>query len=313
MQYYLAPLEGITGYIFRNAFQDYFGGADACFSPFISPNMNLEIIPKEKKDVLPANNRKVNLIPQILTNNTEYFISTAKQLEQMGYTSVNLNLGCPSKTVIGKKKGSGMLADLDFLDEFLEGIFDGSPLPISIKTRIGKTDAEDFPDIMDIYNQYPVTELTIHPRVQADFYRNRPDLDAFAVGFEKSRCPVCYNGDICTVEDERSIRERFPTLDRVMIGRGILANPGLFLELRGEERLQKETLLAFVDRVCDDYSEIMSGEVPVLFKMKEIWVFLHTLFTNSEKYAKKIKKANSLRQYHEVKERLFAEQEIVRQ
>lgn len=312
MQYYLAPLEGITGYIFRNAFQDYFGGADACFSPFISPNMNLEIIPKEKKDVLPENNRKVNLIPQILTNNTEYFISTAKQLEQMGYTSVNLNLGCPSKTVIGKKKGSGMLADLDFLDEFLEGIFDGSPLPISIKTRIGKTDAEDFPDIMDIYNQYPVTELTIHPRVQADFYRNRPNLDAFAVGFEKSRCPVCYNGDICTVEDERSIREQFPTLDRIMIGRGILANPGLFLELRGEERLQKETLLAFVDRLCDDYSETMSGEVPVLFKMKEIWVFLHTLFTNSEKYAKKIKKANSLRQYHEVKERLFAEQEIVR-
>lgn len=311
MQYYLAPLEGITGYIYRNAFQKYFGGADACFSPFISPNMTLEMIPKEKRDVLPENNRSVNLIPQILTNNAEYFIATAKQLEQMGYATVNLNLGCPSKTVIGKKKGSGMLADLDFLDAFLEDIFEGSPIPISIKTRLGKADAEDFEEIMDIYNRYPVTELTIHPRVQTDFYRNTPNLEGFALGLEKSHCPVCYNGDICTVQDERRIRERFPQLDRIMIGRGILANPGLFRELRGEARLNKEELYDFTETLCADYEEVMSGEIPVLFKMKEIWVFLHTIFTDSEKYAKKIRKANSLKQYREIRERLFEEQEII--
>lgn len=311
MQYYLAPLEGITGYIFRNAFHKYFGGEDACFAPFVSPTMNSGIVPREKRDVLPENNRGVRLIPQILANDAAYFVRAAEELADLGYACVNLNLGCPSKTVVGKKKGSGMLSDLDFLDRFLEGIFDRSPLPISIKTRIGKLSAEDFPGIMDVYNRYPATELIIHPRLQKDFYNNTPDLEAFAVGLKKSRCPVCYNGDILSGEDERKLLARFPEISSVMAGRGILRNPGLFLELRGGKRLEKKQLYAFTEQLCRDYSKVMSGEIPVLFKMKELWCFLHTIFTDSERYAKKIKKAKNLKQYLQAKEQLFAEQEIM--
>lgn len=312
MQYYLAPLEGITGFVFRNAFSDCFGGADVLFAPFVSPASTAKIIPKEKRDILPENNRNVNLIPQILTNQADWFVGAAKEMQEMGYTSVNLNLGCPAKTVVGKKKGSGMLVDLDYLDAFLERIFDTCPIPVSIKTRLGKLDADDFPEIMDIYNKYPVTELIIHPRVQSDFYRNTPKMELFAFGLEMSRCPVCYNGDIRTVEDAKKIQEQFPDLDRIMIGRGILGNPGLFREIRGEGRMTKEEVYRFMERLRHDYCETMSGgEIPVLFKMKEIWVFLHTMFTNSEKYAKKIKKAGNMKQYLAAMEMLFEEQDII--
>lgn len=312
MQYYLAPLEGITGFVFRNAFRDYFGGADVLFAPFVSPASTAKIIPKEKRDILPENNRGVNLIPQILTNQADWFVGAAREMQEMGYTSVNLNLGCPAKTVVGKKKGSGMLVDLDYLDAFLERIFDACPIPVSVKTRLGKLDADDFPEIMDIYNRYPITELIIHPRVQADFYKGTLKMDQFALAFEKSRCPVCYNGDIRSVEDAARLQEQFPALDRIMIGRGILANPGLFRELRGEKRMTKDEVHGFMERLCRDYSDTMSGgEIPVLYKMKEMWVFLHTMFTDSEKYAKKIKKAASLKQYHAAMEQLFEEQDII--
>ncbi len=111
MKIYFAPLEGITGYIFRNAYNDIYGHIDKYFAPFISPSEKCPITPRERKDLLPENNSRIYLVPQILTCKSNHFIEGAKELCAMGYKEVNLNLGCPSGTVCAKGKGAGFLPE----------------------------------------------------------------------------------------------------------------------------------------------------------------------------------------------------------
>ena len=172
MKYYFAPMEGITGYIYRNVHHRFFPGMDKYFSPFISPGTKKTMTPKELRDILPENNQDYTLIPQILTNRSGDFLRLCRDLKEYGYKEVNLNLGCPSGTVVAKKKGAGFLEYPNELDRFLEEIFAGTDLKISIKTRIGKDDPEEFEKLLEIYNKYPLEELIIHPRVQTDYYKN---------------------------------------------------------------------------------------------------------------------------------------------
>lgn len=166
MKIYTAPLEGITGHVFRTALYHHFGGADKYFIPFIRPNQNGNFSTREKQDIMPENNLNMYPVPQILTNKAEDFLRTAEKLEAYGYKEINLNLGCPSKTVISKMRGSGFLAYPDELEQFLDEIFRKCKLEISIKTRIGKESPDEFVRLLDIYNKYQMKELIIHPRVQ---------------------------------------------------------------------------------------------------------------------------------------------------
>ena len=297
MQYYFAPMEGITGYIYRNVHHRFFPGMDKYFSPFISPGTKKTMTPKELRDILPENNRGYTLIPQILTNKPEDFLRLCRDLKEYGYSEVNLNLGCPSGTVVSKKKGAGFLEYPNELDRFLGEIFAGTDLKISIKTRIGKDDPEEFEKLLEIYNKYPLEELIIHPRVQTDYYKNSPDLENFEMALERSEAPVCYNGDLFTADLYEQFCKRFPQVERVMLGRGLLRNPALVQEIKGEEKLDKEKFLAFHDALCREYEKVMSGDKNVLFKMKELWFYMGNLFGEDKKAMKKIKKAQRLPEY----------------
>lgn len=311
MNIYFAPLEGITGYIVRGAVNQYFGCVDKYFIPFINPNQLGRLSAREKQDIDPANNIGMQAVPQILTNSVEDFVKTAKKLQEFGYEEVNLNLGCPSKTVITKKRGSGFLAYPDELDAFLEEIFEQTEIAISVKTRIGKESPQEFEKLLQIYNQYPMKELIIHPRVQTDFYKNHPNMEVFGEAIANSSHKICYNGDIFSMNDYIKFQEMFPQVDTIMIGRGLLKNPGFAREICTGQRVDKENLRRFHDSVYEQYQEVLFGEKNVLFKMKEIWGYMAALFTNYEKYAKKIKKAERLYKYDEAVEALFAEQEII--
>ena len=297
MKLYLAPLEGITGYIYRNAWHKVFGGEDRCYTPFLSPNQNYKFQSRERNDVCPEHNREVALVPQLLTNRADYFLWAAGELEQMGYREVNLNLGCPSGTVTAKKKGSGLLAYPEELEAFLAEIFQKCPIEISVKTRLGKERGEEFGPLLDIFNRYPIKELIVHPRVQKDFYKNSPDLECFRTAAENSRSPVCYNGDIFTLEDFRKFQEEFPGTDRLMLGRGVLANPALMREIRGGEKLKKEEMRRLHDEVLAGYQDVMPGERPVLFKMKELWAYMAWMFPEPEKKLKKLWKTTGMASY----------------
>lgn len=315
MKYYIAPLEGVTGFVFRNAHYQFFHPADKYFSPFITPGINSTRKSKALKDVLPENNKCPNVIPQILTNKADEFNFTARQLKELGYNEINLNLGCPSGTVVGKRRGSGFLPYFNELDAFLEDIYNDAEketgLKISIKTRLGKDSPEEFDAILDIYNQYPLEELIIHPRTREEFYKGVPHLDYFASGLEKSKSSVSYNGNIFTKEDNKKILEQFPNVDSIMIGRGMIANPALLDQIFGDmEKADKKVLKDFHDCLYEGYREIMYGEKPHLFKMKEVWGFMIYMFADNKKFAKKIRKAQRLKDYEMIVEELFETLEI---
>lgn len=312
MEFYFAPMEGITGYTYRNAYHSFFGNKiDKYFAPFINANQSDNLKSRERNDILPEHNEGIYLVPQLMTNKAKDFIHTAEKLQELGYDEINLNLGCPSKTVVSKYRGSGFLAKQKELNTFLEEIFDHVRIQVSIKTRIGKDDALEFYDLINIYNQYPLKELIIHPRVQADYYNNTPNLEVFADALSLSKNPVCYNGDIHSVKEYEALVGRFPSVNKIMLGRGLLKNPLLIKEIEGELKRDKIQLKAFHDRIYQDYQNVLFGEKNVLFKMKELWHYLGTSFTNHEKYVKKIKKAQRLCEYEAVVQSLFTEQSII--
>lgn len=196
MKLSFAPMEGITTYIYRRVHRGLFPGVDRYYSPFIAPDGSGRFKGAARRDVLPENNTGIPLVPQILCNRAEAFLAVAEELGAMGYGEVSLNAGCPSATVVPKHKGSGMLLDLGSLDRFLDEVFSRCALRISVKTRLGLESGEEFSAILEIYNRYPLSELIIHARPRSGMYRSAPDLSAFALGYEKSNAPVCYNGDI---------------------------------------------------------------------------------------------------------------------
>lgn len=296
MEYYFAPMEGITGYIFRNAHHACFGGVDRYYTPFLTPKQGKSFTSREWNDVLPEHNENIFVIPQIMTNQAEGFLKVAGYLKEFGYTEVNLNLGCPSGTVVAKKKGAGFLAFPRELDEFLERIFAKADLKISIKTRIGKEDPDEFGTLLEIFNKYPLEKLIIHPRVQTDSYKNTPNLEAFAQALKNSKNPVCYNGDLFSAEKIAAFIQQFPETDSLMLGRGLLVNPAL---LTGSVPATSQ-LCSFLDKLVTDYSEILSGERDVLFKMKELWFYLGMLFPDGEKHLKKIRKSQKLAEYKNI-------------
>ena len=298
-KFYFAPLEGITTYIYRNLHHQWFGGMDKYFTPFVSPTSNRDFKSRAKKDVIPEHNMDLPVVPQILSNRSDEFLYTAERLAEYGYTEINLNLGCPSGTVVSKGRGSGFLTDLDGMDRFLYDIYENCPVPLSVKTRIGRYEPEEFTEILKIYNKYPIHELTIHPRVRDDFYKNIPNWDVFEYALEHSVNPVCYNGDLCTVEDYERFCERFPTVDRIMIGRGLIGNPGLVHEIQTGEPVRLEEVSGFMWALKEAYQECMADN-PVLFKMKEIWVYLAELYPQGEQLWKKMKKVRRLSDYENI-------------
>ena len=266
--------------------------------------------PKEIKDILPENNKEMYLVPQILTNRAEYFVKTAKELKDYyNYDEVNLNLGCPSGTVVSKGKGAGFLANIEELNNFLDNIFEKLDMKVSIKTRIGLCSPDEFYELIKIFNKYPLHELIIHPRIQTDFYKNKPNMKVFTDAAALSENPLCYNGDVFTLQDYQNITEKFPQLDAVMLGRGLLMNLNLSGEITTNEAVDKKKLKEFHDKLYEDYRQVLSGDINVLYKMKELWFHMIHMFTDNGKYMKKIRKASRLCDYEEAVGRLFYDQE----
>ena len=311
MKYYLAPMEGITGHIYRNAYEKYFHNIDKYFTPFIVPNQSLSLKTKELRDLLPENNKGLNIVPQILTNDSEGFILTANKLKQLGYDEINLNLGCPAGTVVSKRRGSGFLAYPEELDRFLDEIYKIKDMKISIKTRLGKEMPEEFYNLIEIYNKYPLEELIIHPRTREDFYGNIPNLKIFKEALSLSKHSICYNGDIFTTENYNEIVKEFSEIDKVMLGRGILANPGLIGEIKDNKFISKEILKEFHDEIFENYTVLLSEDKNAMYRMKELWGYMSHIFTDNKKYYKKIKKAQKAKDYREAVSKLFEEQDII--
>ena len=236
MLYYAAPMEGFTDRVWRQTHQKWFGAqgaADRYYAPFISPPENRVLIKKKMAELAPAANPGAPVIPQLLAKDGELAAWMIGQLRALGYTEVNLNLGCPSSTVASKGRGSGFLGEKEALKAFLADIFDKTDMKISLKTRIGLNRADEFDDILDIYQAFPVEMLIVHPRIRMDYYSGKPDMEAFEKASARMPFPVCYNGDIFTAAAYGRVSEKYSDIRHWMIGRGLLSNPALCREIRG--------------------------------------------------------------------------------
>ena len=301
MRYYFAPMEGITDAPYRKVHHSFFPGLDSYYMPFISPTMHRSLTNRESRDLPLADSVPFRAVPQILTKVPEDFLWAAEACAQRGYDEVNLNVGCPSGTVVSKGKGSGMLADPVKLDEFLGNVFEKSPVPVSVKTRLGVTDVEEFPKILEVFNQYPIKELTIHPRVRKQFYKGGVDMDMFRYALENSKNSLCYNGNLRTLSEVRAFETAFPQVEAVMIGRGLVGNPAMF-----RPDTSAETIRAFHDCLLETYIETFGSARNAIFRLKENWHCMIYLFEDSEKLWKKLRKTTDIAEYRAITAEIFA-------
>ena len=302
MQYYFAPMEGLTDATYRRLHSKYFKGIHRYYTPFFSPTAQHNLTPKECRELPKADTIGYACVPQVLTKIPENFIWMAQVAKDLGYEEINLNLGCPSGTVTAKGKGSGMLKDLDSLYGFLDQIFEGSPLPVSVKTRIGFNSSEEFPAILELLNQYPISQLTIHPRVRAQFYNGTVDMEVFDFAVETSKAPLCYNGNIHSKADARRFEKAYPQVGAIMVGRSLIGDPGMFSE-NGNDVV---VLKAFMNELLDEYTVIFGSARNAMFRMKENWRHLLCKFENNEKLGKKLRKTTDLQEFKLITEEIFA-------
>lgn len=301
MQLYFAPLEGITDSIYRRLHHVYFPGIDRYYMPFFSPTMHRCLTRKEDRELPMADSVPFTAIPQVLTKNPEDFLWAAQQCADRGYREVNLNVGCPSGTVVAKGKGAGMLTDAEGLDCFLERIFSRTPIPVSVKTRLGVRDVEEFPRLLEVFNRYTICELIIHPRVRTDFYTPPVHLDSFAYAVANTKLPLCYNGDIDSLADLKRMQCMFPQVNSFMIGRGLVGDPGMLTP--GGTDL--ETLEKFHNHLLDEYSICFGSTRNAMFRMKENWHYLSQHFDGGEKLFKSLRKTTDLSEYQRITQEIF--------
>lgn len=292
MRYDCAPMEGITGQHFRRAHSRWFGGVERYYIPFLSPTQTHVFSKKEWQEVLPEHNEGLHAVPQLLTRSADDFVWAAKELAAVGYQEVNLNLGCPSGTVVAKGKGSGFLARLQELEVFLDEIFSACSLKISIKTRLGLTDPKEFIPLLKLFQRYPIQELIIHPRVQKDFYRHPARREVFAELLPECTLPVCYNGDLATAGQCADFCRKFPAVEAIMLGRGLIGDPALARKAAGGPASDKDTLRSFHDQLYEDYCAAFNSRHNAMMRMKEVWFYLIGLFEDNGKAGKALRKAS---------------------
>ena len=309
MELYFAPLEGITGARYRQAHVQVFGGADKYYLPFLSPTRDHLFTPRELRQVSPEANRGLTAVPQLLTRNPEDFLWAARALGEMGYEEVNLNLGCPSGTVVAKGKGAGMLADPAALDRFLEAVFssDLGGIRVSVKTRMGMADPAEFGPLLEIFNRCPISLLIVHPRVREDYYRHPVRREAFLTALPRIVPPVCYNGALVSPEDCFRAEAELPGVRSLMIGQGLLADPALARKVQGGPPAGREELRRFHDLLYRGYLADFGSPRNTVFHMKELWRYLSRLFDGGEKLFKQLRKAQDAPAYEGAVDRIFRE------
>lgn len=309
-RYDFAPLDGITRSVFRRVWYRRFGGADRIFVPFFSPTHHHIVTPRDLREITREGAEDLPLVPQVMSRLAPDFLWAAEVLEDLGYTEVNLNLGCPSGTVTAKGKGSGFLARPEELDAFFEEVFAKIRLPVSVKTRLGYQTPEEFPRLLEIFNRYPIACLTIHARVRPEKYKGPLHMDVFAQALAESKNPVCYNGDLQTVAGVRAFEDRFPQAEAVMIGRGGVADPALFRKLRGGSPATREELQAFTQELYREYQAFYGQVGTAAQRMREVWFYLIHLFEDADRLNRPMRRFKNPGEYEAAEAAIFQELEL---
>jgi len=303
MQIYLAPLQGLTDWIFRESYSENIGKFDKTFTPFIRVQNGEFYRPSQCNDLLAEHNQVQKPVPQFLGNDAESFKRFEEICLENNYNEVNINMGCPYPMVTGKNMGAGLLAQPQLISELFENIFAESKLKISVKCRLGMENPGEFEALIPIFNVFPLEEIILHPRIGKQQYKGEVNYEAFVEYSHQLKHPVCYNGDILNVSDVEKIISIAPQIDRIMIGRGILEHPFLLAKIRKEEISEKEKvtkLRNFHLSIIENCKKKYSGDAHFLKRLEEMWSYHAEGFENGHKIYKQVKKCKTLDQYEGV-------------
>jgi tRNA-dihydrouridine synthase len=304
----LAPLHGYTEVSFRNALAACFDGYNEAIAPFISLSPADRINLCRLHDVIPSNNLRLKVIPQILGNDPQLFIAMANAMADLGYERINWNMGCPKKAIAAKKRGSGLLPYPELIDDILSVVVPNISQRLSVKLRLGRNHPDEIYPVIEVLNRYPLEAITIHPRIGIQQYEERADVDRFETAMHLIKHPVIYNGDIFSVTDYQRISKRFPSVTSFMIGRGVFANPFLAEQIKGlppaSTEEQRNRFIHFVTVLMAELKK-ESRSLHFLFcRLKDYWGFFSYLFYDSEKIYQKLVRIQE-------EEAFFSEQENI--
>ncbi len=296
-----SPLQGFTDYRFRNTFNKHFGGIDLFYAPYIRLNGEGIIKPSNIRDLQIKNNTDINLVPQIMTNKADEFLKVAQFVQELGYTELNWNLGCPYPMVTKRGLGSGLIKNGTDIDELLTKVSAESDINISIKTRLGYENTNELLELLPTLNKHKLKSIAIHPRLGKQLYKGMVDLKAFESCLNATNHEIHYNGDITTVEGFRELQKTFPTIKTWLIGRSVIADPFLPTMIKQDNNSypedRMELFAAFHDELLEEYQKALSGEAHLVIKMQHFWEYFITAFSSKNKEYKKIKRAKGLKGY----------------
>ena len=304
---YLAPLQGFTDFVYRKAYSEIFHGIDAFFIPYISVKNN-QVLKKYEKEILLGNNPQNRVVPQVLVNTPGEILFLSKFLEEKGFKEINLNLGCPYPMVTNRGMGAGLLPYPIKIEEILCSFFENSSLRLSVKLRAGLISPNEIEMVIPVLNQFPLTEVILHPRIAKQLYDGEISYPAFQFASQYLKHQLIYNGDISSITDFRILEQKFPETNGFMLGRGVLKNPFLPSEIKGLQFSEKEKhdkLLEFHRRIFELYTEKMDNQGNVLNKMKQFWIYFSNNFPNQSKCFKWVKKAGTLNKYKDETQKIF--------
>ena len=254
MKIYFAPMEGITDGILRRVHQELFGGVDIYCLPFHKLTQSMTLLTREKRDIDPEENAGLQVLPQALTKHPSQLLSWLDYVAELGYNRADLNLGCPSPTVTKNGRGSGLLRDPGYLVSFLDQVFSRElPVGLSVKTRIGFEQESEWDRLSDILAEFPFDHVTVHVRTTRELYEDVVHPEAFDLAIRKGIAHPVYNGDLRTATDVAALQARWPGLEAVMIGRGLLADPSLARQLRGGPAAGEDELWTWYTRLYEGW------------------------------------------------------------
>ncbi|MDR1758097.1 MAG: tRNA-dihydrouridine synthase family protein [Bacteroidales bacterium] len=297
MKIWLAPLHGITYHGFRNLLVKHAAGIDAVIAPFIPVQPASHLNVKKWEDLFPENNPVLPVVPQLMGQNPDHFVDTARALLDMGYNTVNWNLGCPMPQIAKKKRGCGLLPYPDLIENTLQA-FTRAQLPVnlSVKIRLGWQQPTEARELLNRLNSYPINFVIVHPRTGIQRYDGDIDIEEFEYLQTVSVHPLIYNGDICTPQQFQALSVRFPLQQEWMIGRGLLQNPFLAEQIKKGETHNSNTREKYRQRYVSFYLECVEmlqnqyGERRALCALKELSYYFSTYWNiDTENLAKMLR------------------------
>ena len=306
---YQAPLQGSTDFDFRTTLAESFGGIDKYFIPYLSYGKGREIKKSQLREVFPENNGSLPVVPQVLFSDQTELFDLVNILIDYGYSEINLNLGCPYPMATNKGRGAAWLEKSEVLGEVLQQLYTRNfATKFSVKMRAGMTNDQDAKAIFEVLNRFPLEELIFHPRTADQMYDGKANPQLFVEAISLVKHPIVYNGDIFSVKDFQELQILLPEQNSWMIGRGLLINPALAAQMKGEifePKALRKQMREFHDQLLVAYSTRLQGDGHIVMKMSQFWAYFSESFENPHKAMKLVKKSSSLLKYNAAVTEIF--------